>query len=34
MPDSLIDILGVMPAQIVFAYALSKMLTMRNLPAY
>lgn len=34
MPDSLIDILGVLPAQVVFAYALSKMLSMRNLPAY
>lgn len=34
MSDSLIDIVGVLPAQIAFAFALSKMLAIRNLPAY
>lgn len=31
MPDALLDIIGVVPVQLVFAYALTKMLNIRRL---
>ena len=34
MSNEVIDIIGIMPVQMVFAFALAKMLPMRNLPAY
>lgn len=34
MSDIFLDIIGIMPVQMVFAYALTKMLSMRSLPLY
>ena len=34
MPDALLDIIGVVPVQLVFAYALTKMLNIRRLSLF